>query len=241
MRTRRVSRFPFLDLNPGLMLIGLAGLVVAVGFWSWPEDPCPGCDHPEEPVRTEAPASAARSVAENRLPPSPGANTEASLPGTAASGDPTAAGQTPETAAQREERRLLNRLRQQGVPAEARGQLRRQEVVIAPDLMSHLTDSSNWMPELMKASSSVRSRQDGEPTRLALDRVEADSILWELGLQEGDVIVLVQGKIPHFSPTHALDYIRQADAALAAFDQGEPITLTVLRRGQPVHLVYQPW
>ena len=162
-------------------------------------------------------------------------------PGTETNGPPGPASNLAESAAQREERRLLNHLRQQGVPAEARGQLRRQEVVLAPELMSHLTDSSNWMPELMKASSSVQSRRDGEPTRLALDRVEADSILWELGLQEGDVIVLVQGEIPHFSPTRALDYIRQADAALAAFDQGKPITLTVLRRGQPVHLVYQPW
>jgi hypothetical protein len=240
MRISSQSRAPFVDLIQGLMLIGLLGLVVGVAFWLWPDAAREPPDPSKDPARADD-LSMAAGPARDPGPPAWSVADQEAPPGTETNGPPGPASNLAESAAQREERRLLNHLRQQGVSAEARGQLRRQEVVLAPELMSHLTDSSNWMPELMKASSSVQSRRDGEPTRLALDRVEADSILWELGLQEGDVIVLVQGEIPHFSPTRALDYIRQADAALAAFDQGEPITLTVLRRGQPVHLVYQPW
>ena len=64
----------------------------------------------------------------------------------------------------------------------------------------------------MKASSSILPRGDGEPPLLSLDRVAADSVLWEFGLREGDVIALIDGEIPQFSPTRALDYIRNLDA-----------------------------
>lgn len=232
------ARSPFVDRIPGLMLIGL--LALGLGFWLWPDAGCENCDLPDDLAPAQEPAPSPSPAAVRRLQPQTAAN-EGTQPEPEASEMLPPARKPPETAAQREERRLLSRLVRQGVPAEATGRLQRQERVIGPELMNQLSDSSNWMTELMKASSSIQSRRDGEPTRLALERVEADSILWELGLQEGDVIVLIQGEIPHFSPTHALDYIRQADAALAAFDQGEPITLTVLRRGQPVHLVYQPW
>ncbi len=234
-----LARSPFVDRIPGLMLIGLLALGLGLGFWLWPDAACENCDQPEDPVPAleQAPSPSPPEV--HRASPLPAASEGPPVP--EASDAPPSARKPPETAAWREERRLLSRLVRQGVPVEATGRLQRQERVIAPELMNQLSDSSNWMSELMKASSSIQSRRDGEPTRLALERVEADSILWELGLQEGDVIVLIQGEIPHFSPTRALDYIRQADAALAAFDQGEPITLTVLRRGQPVHLVYQPW
>ena len=240
MRISRDSGLPFVDPIQGLMVIGLLGLVVGAGFWFWPDGACEHCDRPGDPVVVDDLGMPAQPM-DDQGPPAWSMADQEAPPVAEASGPAVPASNPPETAAQREERQLLNRLRRQGVPTAARGQLRRQEVVLAPELMSHLIDSSNWMPELMKASSSIQSRPDGEPTRLALDRVEADSILWELGLQEGDVIVLIQGQIPHFSPTQALDYIRQADAALAAFDQGQPITLTVLRRGQPVHLVFQPW
>ena len=235
-----LARSPFVDRIPGLMLIGLLALGLGLGFWLWPDAACENCDQPEDPVPALEPAPSSSPAEVRRLPPLP-AETDSATPAPEASEAPPPARKPPETAARREERRLLSRLVRQGVTVEATGRLQRQERVIAPELMNQLSDSSNWMSELMKASSSIQSRRDGEPTRLALERVDADSVLWELGLQEGDVIVLIQGEIPHFSPTRALDYIRQADAALVAFDQGEPITLTVLRRGQPVHLVYQPW
>lgn len=146
-----------------------------------------------------------------------------------------------ESAAAREESLLISRLRHQGVGLDAGDKLHREEWVLYPELLNLLSDSSNWMAELMKATSSVQSRGDGRPTRLSLDRMEADSILWQLGLREGDVILLIDGAIPEFSPTKALDYIRQADAALAALDRGEAISLTVLRQQRPLHLVYRFW
>ncbi len=144
-------------------------------------------------------------------------------------------------AAAREERVLISRLRHQGAIPEGGEHLARQELMLDPELLSHVADASNWMPELMKASSSILPRGDGEPTLLSLDRLAADSILWELGLREGDVIALIDGEIPHFSPTRALDYIRKAEKVMVALERGEPASLTILRQGQPLHLVFHCW
>lgn len=144
-----------------------------------------------------------------------------------------------ESSVAREERLVISRLHRQGVRLEPGAQLKRQEWDLYPELLSYLRDSSNWMPELMKASSSIQARSDGAPSRLALERIEADSILWELGLQEGDVIVLIDSEIPQFGPSNVLDHIGKADAVLAALDRGEAFSLTVLRHDRPVHLVFR--
>ena len=141
----------------------------------------------------------------------------------------------------KEDRQLLSRLRRQGVVGGDNPKLVRRDVTLYPELMTHLADSSNWMPELMKASSSILPRADGEPTLLSIDSVAADSVLWEFGMREGDVIALIDGEIPHFSPTKALDYIRKADGVMTALDKGEPVSLTVLRQGQLIHLVFRRW
>ena len=218
----------------GLVLVGLLALLLAAVLRGWPpgeeraggeaglsEDGAPRPASPSEQGAAQAPGQLG-SLAPN-------------LPKTTSS---LSAGEGP---AAREERQLLSRLRRQGVLPEGAGSLTRQERVLYPELLTHIADSSNWMPELMKASSSILPRGDGEPTLLSLDRVAADSVLWEFGLREGDVIALIDGEIPRFSPTRALEYIRKADEVMAALDKGEPASLTILRQGQPLHLVYRRW
>ncbi len=218
----------------GLALLGLLVLLLVAVLQGWP----PG----EERAGGEASPSADGA----QKPASPLGNGPAQAPtqlGSLAPSLPKATSplSSGEGAAAREERILISRLRRQGVIPEGAGSLTHQERVLYPELLTHIADSSNWIPELMKASSSILPRGDGEPTLLSLDRVAADSVLWEFGLREGDVIALIDGEIPQFSPTRALDYIRKADEVMAALDKGEPASLTILRQGQPLHLVFRRW
>ena len=138
-----------------------------------------------------------------------------------------------------EEDILSARLRAQGVRMAAVNHLQSEVWGLPPDVSNQLSDSSTWLPELMKASSTIQNNARGEPTRLAVHDIEGDSLLWDLGLRDGDVIVLIDGEIPRFSPTNAYDLVRKAQGALAALDRGEPISLTVLRQQRPLHLFYQ--
>lgn len=220
----------------GRVLFGLLGLLLVAGLRGWLT----------EAERAGGQGDATPSAAGAQHSPSPRGEGAAHSPANLGSlapvlpktSSPLAAG---EGAAAREERLLVSRLRRQGVLAEGAESLTRQELVLYPELLTRIADSSNWMPELMKASSSILPRGDGEPTLLSLDRVAADSVLWEFGLREGDVIALIDGEIPRFSPPRALDYIRKADEVMAALDKGEPASLTVLRHGQPLHLVFRRW
>ena len=216
-----------------LRLAGFLTLAAMAVYWWWPggSDPRMAGQEVETPG---ARLGTSRSLGEGATTsPSPIGPLAPRLPDT---GPVNAAG---ESAAAREERLLIARLHRQGVRLEPGDQLKRQEWALYPEQISYLLDSSNWMPELMKARSSIQARGDGAPSRLSLERIEADSILWDLGLREGDVIVLIDGQIPQFSPTKALDYIRKADAVLAGLDRGEAFSLTVLRRNRPVHLVFR--
>lgn len=218
----------------GLVLFGLLVLLLVAVLQGWP------------PEGERAGGEATSSADGPRSPSSPLGDGSAHSPANLGSLAPslpkaTSPLSTGDGAVAREERILISRLRRQGVIPEGAGSLTRQERVLYPELLTHIADSSNWMPELMKASSSIVSRGDGEPTLLSLDRVAADSVLWEFGLREGDVVALIDGEIPQFSPTRALDYIRKADEVMAALDKGEPASLTILRQGQPLHLVYRRW
>ena len=220
----------------GLVLFGLLGFVLVVmmrgclpeGEWvGGNREVPPAADGAHKPSSLLGDGAASAPATLGSLAPTPPKAT-----------DPLASGAG---AAAREERTLISRLRRQGVIAEGAEHLTRQELLLYPELLSHVADSSNWMPELMKASSSILPRGDGEPTLLSLDRVAADSVLWEFGLREGDVIALIDGEIPQFSPTRALDYIRKVDEVMATLDKGQPASLTSLRHGQPLHLVYRRW
>ncbi len=220
----------------GLVLLGLLGFVLVAVMRGWLPEGEPAGGKGEVPPGADGAHQPSSSVGDGAAPaPALLGSLAPTLPQAT---DSLASGASP---AAREERTLISRLRRQGVIAEGAEHLTRQELLLYPELLSHVADSSNWMPELMKASSSILPRGDGEPTLLSLDRVAADSVLWEFGLREGDVIALIDGEIPQFSPTRALAYIRKVDEVMAALDRGEPASLTILRQGQPLHLVYRRW
>ena len=220
--------------RPGHLLWAVClTLTLSMGLWLWPlgEESGHG-DQGDEATRAEPAAGAVMSTttamisAPLGLTPAPGLGL-------------AEVATTRVTTTSREERQLTARLRRQGVRVAGQEPLQPQKWLLDQEVFSHLSDSSTWLPELMKASSTIQNNARGEPTRLAVHDIEGDSLLWDLGLRDGDVIVLIDGEIPRFSPTNAYDLVRKAQGALAALDRGEPISLTVLRQQRPLHLFYQ--
>ena len=221
----------------------LLTLLVAMGLWWWSASDEPGLvDQGREAIIAES-AVAGVLGARTAIPPAPLRPPASRAPGMGPIETPPKLEPATEpergVSPAREKATLTAHLREQGVRMAGVNHLQSKDLTIPPEIFSHLSDPSTWLPELMKASSTVQNDARGEPTRLAVHDIEGDSILWDLGLRDGDVIVLVDGEIPRFSPTRAYDLVRRAQGALAALARGEPISLTVLRQQRPLHLFYQ--
>lgn len=136
---------------------------------------------------------------------------------------------------------IVANLEQQGVAREIALQLKTEHYAIPDDVFQHLSKASNWMPELQKAASSVMVGANGEPSMLRVYDLASDSILREFGIQDGDVVALINGEVPIFSPSKAIEYTQKAYNLITDLQEGRPVSITVLRNGRPVNLVYQKW
>ncbi len=136
---------------------------------------------------------------------------------------------------------IVSKLEQQGVARENALQLRTEQYTIPDDVFQQLSKASNWLPELQKAASSIIVGKNGEPSMLRVYDVAPDSILREFGLQDGDVVALINGEVPVFSPSKAVEYTQKAYNLINDLQEGRPVSITVLRNGRPVNLVYEKW
>lgn len=134
---------------------------------------------------------------------------------------------------------IVAKLEQQGVTRENALRLKTEQRTIADDVFEYLSKASNWMPELHKAAGSVMVGKNGEPSMLRVDDVAADSILRGFGIQDGDVVALINGEVPIFSPAKAVEYTRKAYSLINDLQEGRPVSITVLRNGKPLDLVYR--
>ncbi len=137
--------------------------------------------------------------------------------------------------------RIHRNLVRQGVSAADLKDLPQQSQMVHPDILERFAKVRYWWPELNKASSSVLENPAGRPTLLSIDTLDGDSILWELGLRERDVILLINGDITQFDPVYAASYVREAQRTFASLARGEPVSVTVLRNGRPLELLYEYW
>jgi len=136
---------------------------------------------------------------------------------------------------------IVSKLEQQGVTRENALQLKTEQYAIPDDVFQHLSKASSWMPELQKAASAVMVGKNGEPSMLRVYDLASDSILREFGIQDGDVVALINGEVPVFSPSKAIEYTQKAYNLINDLQEGRPVSITVLRNGRPVNLVYQKW
>lgn len=136
---------------------------------------------------------------------------------------------------------IVAKLEQQGVARENALRLKNEHYAIPDDVFQHLSKASNWMPELQKAASAVMVGKNGEPSMLRVYDLAPDSILREFGIQDGDVVALINGEVPVFSASKAVEYTQKAYNLITDLQEGRPVSITVLRNGRPVNLVYQKW
>lgn len=135
---------------------------------------------------------------------------------------------------------LIARLEAQGVPRYLAEQLQVERFPVLPDTAEYLGDSWNWLPELTRASSTLVTGGDDRPSMLQLYDISEDSVLREIGLEDGDVLVLLDEQILEFGRRDLFNHSRRMRAALESLERGEPVSVTILRGGRPLHLVYEP-
>lgn len=138
-------------------------------------------------------------------------------------------------------RRIIANLEEQGVPEYLAEQLEVEQLSLPPDITNYLADSWNWLFELSEASSTLVLNGDDQPTMLQIHDISEQSILNEIGLMEADVLVLLDEQVLEFGRRDLFKHSRRMRAALESLERGEPVSVTILRDGRPLHLVYERW
>jgi hypothetical protein len=109
---------------------------------------------------------------------------------------------------------------------------------ISREQYSHISAESNVFAELKKLRRRFLNDPRGRPTRLVLEAVPSNSLLSVVGIEEGDVIELLDGEIVEFNDHSSTQYWDLYRQKLQGLRDGKPVTVTVTRNNQPVHLVF---
>jgi len=135
--------------------------------------------------------------------------------------------------------RLIAGLEAQGVPRYMTDELQVERMALSSETTQYLADAWNWFPELTKASSTLVMGGSDRPSMLQLHDISRDSILRAIGLNEGDVLVLLDEQVLEFGRRDLFDHSRRMRAAIDTLERGEPVSVTILRNGRPLHLIYE--
>lgn len=137
------------------------------------------------------------------------------------------------------EREILNKLIGQGVVSDRETMLWREVRALDHVTVERLGRSSDWIRELNKAASTVQVDATGESSLLRLERIAEDSVLRQMGLQPGDTIALLNEETRSFTVAEIVELNRLAHQAADALRDGKPVSVTVVRNGEPLHFVYR--
>lgn len=135
-----------------------------------------------------------------------------------------------------DDQEIKEQLRKQGVRV-ANAPVRRLAQTIPNALFEEIDNERNWTKELKKARSMILRSSQGQ-SRLKIEGMTANCKLRKLGLEDGDVVELVNGQILQFNDSSAMEYRRLAKDAIGELRQGGSVSVTVTRGGQPVHLIF---
>lgn len=145
--------------------------------------------------------------------------------------------QTPTTNAAADEP-ILAALKKQGRPVRKSTTLRREGKVVPKPLFEAVSEPANWMQQLKK----VRSEQLRTPrglTRLKLYDIHEDSYLNRFDFRNDDIIELIDGEIVPFEESASTRLHSMFQEKLSKLERGEKISVTLTRRGNPVHIEFE--
>lgn len=112
----------------------------------------------------------------------------------------------------------------------------RQTYNVPVALFEEVSKSANWTKQLKTARSEALGK---DRTRLKLYKIEPDSYLRNFGLQDNDIIELIDGRVVEFSEDSSSALYGVFTDKLSKLRHGEAISITISRRGRPVHLEFK--
>jgi hypothetical protein len=150
--------------------------------------------------------------------------------------EPAAPKPTPEQQAttSAEDEAIIENLRKQGVRVRPGTPLKKKPLTVPQDLFEFISSEANLLPELKKLQSHTI-----KGTRLKIHDIQSNSLIKKLGLQENDVIELIDGEIIEFNQQSAARYKSLFDTAQEKLRNGGEVSITVTRNNRPVHLQFK--
>jgi hypothetical protein len=102
-----------------------------------------------------------------------------------------------------------------------------------------IKNEANWLPELKLAKSVIKTNKKDGSKCLQLTKIKEDSLLRSVvGLENDDVIELINGERWDFSSEASLDYRNQALKMMEEVESGGTISLTITRDKKPQHITF---
>ncbi len=113
-----------------------------------------------------------------------------------------------------------------------------KEYKVNRETVKYLHNRRNIIGELNNASSKIMKDAAGNPTMIQLYDITEGSLFEKFGIQDGDILSLVDGNIGEFTASNSYEHWDQATNMLEKLGQGENISITVMRGGRPVQLEF---
>jgi hypothetical protein len=117
------------------------------------------------------------------------------------------------------------------------GSLERRSGKVSRRTLNEIKEKSVWMEEL-KLARSVPLRTRKGDRRLKLDWIAENSRLRNWGFEEGDVVDLIDGVSYEFNDQSSAEYYRLFQDKIEKLESGGAVSITISRRGQPLHLEF---
>ena len=138
---------------------------------------------------------------------------------------------------QKEAVELGKALRQQG--ARFQGRVSHEWATVPADSFEHVGNKSNWQAELNLAKSNILQGRNGG-TRVELTEIKPGSYLRStVGLEEGDIIELIDGRPIEFDESSTLDGFQYAQELRDRLAAGGEVSLTITRGGKAIHRIFK--
>lgn len=114
----------------------------------------------------------------------------------------------------------------------------RRSFNVPVELFEEVSKPANWTKQLKTARSQKLKTSNGM-TRLKVYNIAADSYLRNFGLQDNDIVELIDGRVVEFSEDSSQDLYNVFTDKLDQLRDGGAISITVSRGGRPVHLEFK--
>ena len=131
---------------------------------------------------------------------------------------------------------ILQKLRTQS-PRIRRRPIEPVEYAVPVELYEHVNKPANMTRELNKARHRILQTKNGQ-TRLQVHGIAEDSQLRKFGLEDNDIIELIDGEIVEFRQDTTTKLYDLWRGKLEKLRQGERVSLTISRGNVPMHLEF---